>query len=267
MKYRLIASDFDDTLLRSDGTISEHTKEVIRDFESRGGIFFIDTGRMMPSILKEMKRVGFEGIVVGYAGALILDTRSGEVLYESMIPTSDAADIAEEFEALSLQVQIYVGEELLVNRVNEFTAAYEKACDVTARELGIPVSRYLRENNVSPYKVLAFAEPDLVKEQVAHINAEHEMLYACYSKPYFIEVMRRGTDKARAIRIVAEKFGIPIEQTVAVGDSNNDVPMIAFAGLGAAVANAGPEAKAAADVITDSNDDEGVANLIRKYGI
>ena len=265
MKYRLLASDFDDTLLRSDGTISEHTKQVIRDFEARGGVFFIDTGRMMPSILKEMKRVGFEGIVVGYAGALILDTRSGEILHESLIPCEAAVEIAAELEALGLQLQAYVGEELLVNRVNEYTAAYEKACDVTARELGVPVSEYLKKNGISPYKVLAFAEPDLVKKEVAHINAEHPELYACYSKPYFIEVMRRGTNKARAIQIVADKFGILVDETIAVGDSNNDVPMIAFAGLGAAVANAGSEAKEAADVITDSNDEEGVAHLIEKY--
>ena len=265
MKYKLVASDFDDTLLRSDGTISAHTLEVIRDFEARGGVFLVNTGRMMTSILQEVKRVGLEGLVVGFAGALIVDSRTGEKVVEQFVPCADAVQAAEELEALDLQVQTYVGEDLLVNRKNDYTRAYEKACRVTAKETGIPVSRYLREHGISPYKVLAFAEPALVKAQVARINAEHKGLFACYSKPYFIEISARGTNKANAIRLVAERYGISADETVAVGDGNNDVPMIAYAGLGAAVANGCEEAKNAADVITASNDEDGVAKLIETY--
>ena len=266
MTYKLVASDFDDTLLRSDDTVSDDTLSVIRRFRERGGVFAVVTGRMTSSILKHARRNGLEGLLVGFGGAHIVDIATGETVYESLLDARAAARVAREFEAQGLQVQIYLGPDLYVNRVNEYTALYAKVCETVPIEVGEPVSDYLERTNRRPYKVLAFQEPDQVLGEVARINRAYPELFACFSKPEFIEVSNRDTNKAHALQMLADRYGIPIEEVIAVGDSNNDVPMLAYAGLGAAVANARPEARQAADlVLPDTNDEDAVAHLIERF--
>ena len=265
MKYKLVASDFDDTLLRSDGTVSEHTLRTIEAFQRAGGTFVVVTGRMTSSILAEARKNGLTGLVVGFGGGQVAEIESGKTIFESPLDSGRAAKIAGELEALGLQVQTYLGPDVLVNVSNEHTVAYGRACGVTPVEIGEPVSKYLKRTGARPYKVLAFAERKTVLEQVARINREYPDLFACYSKPYFIEVSNRDTNKAHALQMLADRLGIDVEQTIAVGDSNNDLPMIAYAGLGAAVANGTEAARECADFVTASNDEDGVAALIERF--
>ena len=263
MRYGLVASDFDDTLLRSDQTVSERTLEAVRAFQKAGGIFVIVTGRMTSSIVQEAKKLGLSGLVVAFGGAHIAEIDSGKTVSEHPVPSARAVRIASELEAKGLQVQTYLGPDLLVREETKWNRAYAKACGVVPVVIGEPVSAYLSRTGRSPYKVLAFAEPETVRAEIERINRNYPDLYACYSKPYFIEVTVRGADKAAALRDVAHRFGIPMERTAAVGDSNNDLPMIRAAGLGAAVGNAAEEVRACADLVLPSNDEDGVAVLIR----
>ena len=85
------------------------------------------------------------------------------------------------------------------------------------------------------------------------------------SEPFFIEVMARGVDKGAAIAGLIERLGLEREDVIACGDGLNDLSMIRYAGLGVAMANAQPEVKEAADVVTLSNDEDGVAEAIERY--
>ena len=85
------------------------------------------------------------------------------------------------------------------------------------------------------------------------------------NRPYMMQIIHPDVDKGRAIRRVAEHYDIPREQVMAVGDESNDVGMLEWAGIGVAVNNATLPARAAADVIVSSNDENGVAEAIRKY--
>ena len=85
------------------------------------------------------------------------------------------------------------------------------------------------------------------------------------SEPFFIEVMARGVDKGAAIAGLIERLGLEREDVIACGDGLNDLSMIRYAGLGVAMANAQPEVKEAADVVTLSNDEDGVAAAVERY--
>ena len=93
INYPLIISDFDGTLLRTDGTISAETKSAIDGYIAAGGTFGICTGRMTGSILPRAKELGLKGLVSSYQGSVITDIESGKLLVDGYIPAENAAEI------------------------------------------------------------------------------------------------------------------------------------------------------------------------------
>ena len=107
INYGLIVSDFDGTLLKSDGTISEYTRESIRKYLSDGGHFAVSTGRMPSGILPQVRELGLTGLVSCGQGSVILDIQSGKPVFECSMPNAVAVQVCEEMEKLGLQIQVY----------------------------------------------------------------------------------------------------------------------------------------------------------------
>ena len=92
-------------------------------------------------------------------------------------------------------------------------------------------------------------------------------LYATSSKPGYVEMMHPAVNKGQALAFLADKLKINQNEVMAVGDSLNDIDMLKFAGFGVAMGNAAPEVKAAAQAVTRSNNEDGVAEAIEKYAL
>jgi len=267
MRYPLVAADFDDTLARSDLSLSEYTKDVIKRYQAAGGTFMISTGRMYSSIIKPAKRAGLDsGLVIAYQGAMICDMSSGKVLHHAALPPEKAVPIIEELEKKRLVVQVYIDDVLCVEKMTDATKNYERVCEVEAAVLGIKASQYVKERGRPVTKVLAVADPKVVLKLYGEFPKifGDEFAYSI-SKPYFFEVSLRGADKGSAVAQVCRMMGITSSQVMAFGDALNDVSMLEFAGLSFAVANASEAAKRAAKQICPSNDEDGVAKMIEKY--
>ena len=93
----------------------------------------------------------------------------------------------------------------------------------------------------------------------------HNELSIYRSEPYFLEILPSGIEKANGIKFIADKLNIQAKEVLACGDSYNDINMLRYAGLGIAMANANKDVKAAADYITHSNDEDGVAYAVKKF--
>lgn len=146
MRYPLVATDFDDTLLRSDLTLSEYTKSVIKRYQAAGGTFMISTGRMYSSILRQAKRAGLDsGLVIAYQGAMICDMTSGKVLHHVALPPEAAVPILKELEREGLVLQVYIDDVLYVERMTDATRNYERVCEVEATMLDKKLSAYVKE--------------------------------------------------------------------------------------------------------------------------
>ena len=145
MRYPLVATDFDDTL-RSDLTLSEYTKSVIKRYQAAGGTFMISTGRMYSSILRQAKRAGLDsGLVIAYQGAMICDMTSGKVLHHVALPPEAAVPILKELEREGLVLQVYIDDVLYVERMTDATRNYERVCEVEATMLDKKLSAYVKE--------------------------------------------------------------------------------------------------------------------------
>ena len=116
-------------------------------------------------------------------------------------------------------------------------------------------------------KILAIDTPERIRELYDEFTARSDYpdFKFVFSRPTYLEAIPKKSGKDSALRRLADLLGVPIENTAAFGDSNNDVDMLKAAGLGIAVANAREECKRAADTVTAANVDDGVAIMLEKF--
>ncbi|MFW5780226.1 MAG: Cof-type HAD-IIB family hydrolase [Bacillota bacterium] len=267
MKYKMIVSDLDDTLFNKNREITSHTKATINRYIENGGKFVIATGRMTPAVLPYCYELGLKGEVITYQGAATVDIASGKTLNLSKIENKDAIEIGKYIENRGLYYHIYHEDKFIVNKATPYSLRYARLSKVNFVEINYDLSDYMNENNISPIKMMVITEEDKVMPLISEFNREFNKRFLFNtSKKWMVEVVPIASNKGIAVKNLAKKYGIKRNEIICIGDSLNDLAMIEFAGLGVVVENGSPEAKKAADIIAPSNNDDGVAYIINKYG-
>ena len=268
MKYKLFISDFDGTLVRSDGTISARTKEAIARYTAAGGTFAVCTGRMLSSILPRVKELGMEsGLVVAYQGAMIADIQSGALPKNEGFAFEDALKVIRLLEEDGRHIHVYSDDKFYCNRDDEFLHIYESICGVKGKVIEGLLSDMVMKNHMQVTKILAVTPPEErngVREKLS--SALGEKFYVTTSSEWFVEVMPAGQSKASAVDFLSEYYKIPHEEIAAIGDQLNDLPMIERACGKFTVKNGEAELKDGA-IVVPSNDDDGVAYAIENFAM
>jgi Cof subfamily protein (haloacid dehalogenase superfamily) len=262
----MLAIDLDDTLLRSDLTISFRTRNAIRKAEALGCVVVLASGRI-PSAMEQFARLlGLHkrpGYLICNNGTMIQESHTGKVIYEVRIKADIALTAYDLAAAEGFPVQIYEDDIMYISRPNEFADYDQKITGL--RQVVVENFRAMVGNGC--YKLLIPGDPLILKplEHIlkTYIGSESTIFT---SKPYFLEILPVNTDKGTALARVAEAAGIPQQAVLAIGDSMNDEAMIRWAGVGVAMATGDDRIKDIATLVTDkSNDDDGVADLIERY--
>ena len=264
-RIKLVAVDLDDTLLRDDLTISEHTQEILRRVRESGVVVTISTGRMLPSARPYAEQLGFDVPIITYQGALVKSVFSGEVIYECPLNEDVARLVIQYGRKKGIHVNFYLEDKLYVERVTPVGEHYERLA-------GVPFTRVsdleeLLEAGL-PYKLLLIQEEQLIGQSLQELREilQKEGLDAhlTKSKPTYLEVNHPKATKGTALEKLADWLGVSREEVMACGDSYNDLEMLEFAGCSVAVANAYPEVRSKAKYITASNNEDGVAQALEK---
>jgi Cof subfamily protein (haloacid dehalogenase superfamily) len=262
----MIALDLDDTLLRSDLTISFRTRNAIKRAEGAGIIVVLASGRI-PAALEQFSRLlGMHkrpGYLICNNGTMIQESHTGSLIYEIRIPPKTALIAYDLAAAEGFPVQLYEDDVMYISRPNEF-AEYDRKL-TGLRQVVVENFRSMVAAGV--YKLLIPGDPMILKPLEALLRTcigEESTLFT--SKPYFLEILPPATDKGTALAWVAERAGIPREAVLAIGDSMNDEAMIRWAGISVAMVNGDDRIKNIAAMVTDkSNDDDGIADFIERY--
>lgn len=263
MPYRLIAVDLDDTLLTDDLTVSEPTRQAIADAIAQGAHVTIATGRMFESAQRIARQVGLNVPIITYQGSLIKNLLDEQVLYERSVPVAVAARIHDYCVANGLHLQTFIADKLYAAEENDRLLRY-------AAQSKIPYTiepdfkRLISSEGQT--KMLAIDEPERLDALLPELKALFAgEVHVTKSKPNYVEFTHVEGTKGHALRFLAAHYGIPIEETIGVGDAMNDREMIETAGLGVAMANAAPSLKEIADFVTLSNNDDGVKHVLDKF--
>ena len=256
--YRLLAMDLDKTLLGTDGSIPEEVLDALKGLKKKGVHIALCTGRVRRSAEHYARLIGGASIV-SFNGSVIR-TEDNEIR-TSEIPLALVYEVLDFCYENKVYVQLYRDEIIVVDR---FTPELETDLDInytSFEEIGD-----LRKADLDPTpKMVALELSDRVEDIIVRMRERFLQLSMNNSSRYVIEIMPKGIDKGYGLSIIAESLGIKKEETIAVGDSMNDLAMVEWAGLGVAVANADERLKKAADVVTDESMSMGVLEVIRKY--
>lgn len=258
----LIALDVDGTLLAPGNVLAPAAATALGRAARAGATVVLASGRMFVSTAAWAERLGVQGPVIAYNGGLVRGHPGGETWWHRPIPLEAARAVAARCRAEGWYVQAYLDDHLLVPWHDQRTDDY-------CRNAGVPFT-------VAPGTVYALPEPPtklLVIEPAERIPAVRAALAAAAGQelvmstsfPYFLEITAPGVNKGAALTAVAERLGVPRSSVLAVGDGRNDVPLLGAAGIGAAVANACEELRAAAGIVAAARYGDGVAEAVGRF--
>ena len=263
MGFKLLALDLDGTLYdRHAGlTLSPQTKEAVSRVREAGAEVTIATGRMFNSTLRFSTELGLTVPIICYQGALIGDPVSKRVIWEKPIPLGLARQAIHLIEDNGLAPYVFVRDRFYVQERTERVQQYENVLEIKARAVG-DLASYLGED---PTKLVVVGEESQMVEVQRRVRETFGLsLSIIKTFSHLCEIGHPDGSKAQALSYLAGWLGVRQKETVAVGDSLNDVDMIQWAGLGVAMGNASQEVQDAADMVVKSTSDGGVVQLLEE---
>ncbi len=265
MNYRLLVLDLDGTLTNSQKEISPRNKETLIRLQQKGVSLVLASGRPLYGIVplaEELRMSEFDGYILAYNGGEIVRCRTGEKLYEKVLPNDVIPVLYETAGAYGLSILTHDGPVVITEHGRDKYVAKEAFLNrMEVRE----VSNFPASIPLPVPKCLIVGEPDKLIPVERELSARlKDRINVFRSEPYFLELVPPGVDKALSLAVLLEKTGMKREETVAMGDGYNDLSLIRFAGMGVAMGNAQDTVKDAADYITLTNDEDGVAVAVEK---
>lgn len=267
-EYEIIVLDLDGTLTNRDKEITPKTRKCLMELQERGKKIVLASGRPTPGVVplaEELELSRYGSYILSFNGGMITNCKTGEVIFSRFLPREANEKIIRLAEEEQVGILSYTedGKVLLTNQSESPYARLEtkinrmelRQVDDMAAAIQYPVPKFLM---LEDGDYLAMVEP--------RVKAAMGKNFSVYrSEPFFLEILPRGIDKARSLERLLEHMGLTREQMIACGDGYNDLTMIQYAGLGVAMENAVLPVRKAADFITYSNNDDGIAHVVEKF--
>lgn len=263
---KVLVLDLDGTLTNSKKKITPKTREALHRMQEAGHIVVLASGRPTPGVVpvaEELELAKYGGYTLSYNGGKIIDCRTGEIIYKKTLPEDLVAEIFQLAEDLKIGIMTYNKEGIVAgSRHDEFMELEAHINHLKIRHFDRPMEMVTEPVN----KCLGTAPEEIAPEIEEKFREKfRDRITVGRSEPFFIELLPKGVDKAASSAVILEKLGLTRENMIACGDGFNDVSMVKYAGLGIAMANAQESVKEVADIVTLSNDEDGVAKVIEEY--
>lgn len=277
---KLIAIDLDGTLLSSKIDISKENIEAVKLAQKQGHIVMICSGRAPEDIHKLLETIDIQCPIAGSNGtAVFIEDKK---LSTVSISQEDAKKVKEILDQYEIPFKVYTNSGIFIHsswkqRVESLLQRAKSIPDELVFHLDKmreePVDSDIQKRfedfkGIENHKIQKFFVLTLLpemKEQISEKMQAISGITVTSSGAGNLEIMDINGNKGNGIKVMAEHYNIPMEQTVAIGDNLNDIPMLQTAGLSIAMGNADPAVKELCDVVTLTNDEHGVAHAIKKF--
>ncbi|MCL1950069.1 MAG: Cof-type HAD-IIB family hydrolase [Turicibacter sp.] len=263
--YKIIVLDLDGTLMSSKNQILPETKKALIRAQERGIKVVLASGRPtfgMVKAAKELRLDEFGGFTLSYNGGRIICAQSGDRIYDDSLTPEIAHELYDLAKEMNINIMAYEEEHIVTVDDDQWIQKESFINDMPIKK----VEDFKTAVTFNTVKCLCTGEPDYL-EGVEKKFQERlgERLSVMRSMPFFLEIMPQNINKAYSLQKLCDHLGIDKSEMIACGDGYNDLPMIEFAGLGVAMANAVAEVKERANYITKSNDENGILHVIEKF--
>jgi hydroxymethylpyrimidine pyrophosphatase-like HAD family hydrolase len=259
--YKLVATDLDGTLLRSDETVSERTREALAAVTAAGAAHIVVTGRAVPWTRHILDDLGYEGLAVCGQGAQVYDAGEHRLL------TSVTLD--RQLAGLALaKIEAEVGPLLLAASRDGLDGEVLVGPGYRVQGGPLPVVPIRDASDLwsAPLNKVYVQHPTLSDDELASVAMEVAggLVGVTMAGAGIVEILPLGLSKATGLSLAARRLGVKAADTIAFGDMPNDIPMFAWAAHSVAMSNAHDELKAVADEVTSSNEEDGIAVVLER---
>jgi hypothetical protein len=258
--YKLVATDLDGTLLRSDDRVSERTREALAAVTVAGAVHLVVTGRAVPWTRYILDELGYEGLAVCGQGAQLYDAGAHRLLTSVTLDRQLAglalAKIEAEVGPLALAAsRDGLDGDVLIGPGYQVQGLLQAVPFTDAAELW-----------AAPLTKVYIQHPRLSDDELASAArvAAGGLVSITMAGEGIVEILPLGLSKATGLSLAARRLGVKAADTIAFGDMPNDIPMFAWSAHGVAMANAHEELKAVADELTLSNEEDGIAVVLER---
>lgn len=267
MNIKAVVADVDETLLTSEGTFSDFSRKVIKEYLERGGHFILATGKLYGTIHFLCQELSLRSKQIVVNGAAVVDPMSlkTEILSELPLPVKES--VMEVLETHGIEFVFFKPEGIYYQKGK----ARESNLNLLVQGGEEPpgsFDNYNMWNCKNTVKILSFIpEEEKEKEEIVRREVEDccEQIEIIRTSAYFLEFLKEGTSKFSALEVLLRELGISLDEVAAFGDQENDRELVKRCGVGVAVANGADHVKEVADYITASNNEDGVARFIKKF--
>ena len=267
LKYKLVAIDMDGTLLNSENKVTDRTRKAIENARNQGTHIVIATGRILKSALHYSESLGLKNPLIACNGAIIVDEFQN-VIYEKHIEKKNVIDIIDLAKSEGIYFHFYDRSSFYSNvRVEEVLKFYNEGSKTM--DINLKIFKDTEEiMNMKDLNVYKFIFIDNNKDKLHRFREKIEKFENINTSSSWInniEAMGNNVSKGEALKELCKILNVEAKEVVSIGDSENDLSMLKFSGLGVAMGNGDKDIKERSNYITDSNDDDGVAKVIEKF--
>lgn len=267
MAIELIAIDMDGTLLNPQHEVTPAVKKALSDARAKGVQIVLATGRPFIGVQRYLQELDLQQdgcYCITNNGALVHNAKDGSVIAEIALTIDDY----HYFEQLSRQLGVHFH---ALTKTDLFTAN-RHVSSYTVHEsftTGIPL-QFCPAEEMDPMltfpKVMMIDDPELLDRAISQLPDDAKARYTIMkSSPYFLEILDKRVNKGEGVKVLVEKLGLARESVMTLGDQENDIAMLEYAGLGVAMGNALDSVKAVSQFVTKNNTEDGVAFAVEKF--
>ncbi|WNM36300.1 HAD family hydrolase [Streptomyces sp. Li-HN-5-11] len=258
--YKLIATDLDGTLLRSDESVSRRTRDALTAATTAGAAHIVVTGRAVPWTRHILDDLGYEGLAVCGQGAQVYDAGTHRLLTSVTLDRQLAGVALAKIESEVGPLHLAASRDGLEGEV-----LVGPGYAVTGR---LPSTPFTDASDLwsAPLNKIYIQHPELSDDELAEAarQAAGGFVTVAMAGEGIVELLPLGLSKATGLSLAARRLGLRATDTIAFGDMPNDIPMFAWASHGVAMANAHEELKAVADEVTSSHEEDGIAVVLER---
>ena len=276
MGIKAIVMDVDGTLTNDKKEITPKTREALLKAQEQGILLILASGRPTTGLVEMGKVLEMDknnGLFISYNGSKVINFQTGEELFNEPLKLEDAKAVLEHMKKFEIKPMIDKGDYMYVNDVYN--------CMIRFRGEPFNVIKY--ESRGGNYKlceiddlaafvdyplnkILTAGEPEYLQEHyIEMMEPFKDKLNCMFTGPFYFEFTAKDIDKAKALDTVLKPLDITADEVIAFGDGHNDISIIKYAGTGVAMENAVADLKEAADEITLSNEQDGIAESLLKH--
>ena len=269
LKYKMLVTDMDYTLLNKEKKVSDRNREALRRAMEKGVHMVVATGRIYTSARIYAKLLGLDTPIIASNGALIKD--ASKTIFRDILSQDTVREMLRLCHKYGVYCHFFTENTIYSEKLINVSLRYTEWNKYMGEEDQVRIrivddgEEIVEAAKSEVLKAVVFDDDDEKIQKLRDGIMETGIVSVSQSMKHNLEVMNKGVTKGNAVRILAQMYGINREEIIAIGDNENDISMIEYAGLGIAMGNAEEILKRAADHVTGDYQEDGVAAAIEKF--